>query len=120
MKVTVTTSHISWNSLFGLWVLLSLGASGCSSVKSRGDSDFYPGIYPGMRYHQTEYRWGEPRTTPHGPDEGQDHNEWVIENYHVIGGVIDFPFTLVLDTVLLPWDLPYWAFHKPSTNAISR
>jgi uncharacterized protein YceK len=106
--------------LLGVWIVVSVVAPGCSSIKSRGDSNFYPGVYPGLKYHQTEYRWGEPRTTPHGPGEGQNSDDWRSENYHAIVGVIDFPFTLVFDTVLLPWDLPYSAFHKPSTNTIAK
>src|ERR1035441_1691703 len=120
MKVTVTRSYISWNLLFGLWVLLSLCASGCSSIESRGESDYYPGVYPGVKYHQTEYRWGEPKDEQQSRREGSDPDLWREGVSHRIAGFFDFPFTLVFDTVLLPWDLPYWAFHKPSTNTISK
>jgi uncharacterized protein YceK len=119
MKVTVSTSHISWNLLFGLWVLLSLGGSGCSFINSRSNGDYYPGVYPGVRYNTIEYRWG--RTDLPLLREGENPARGVRDDLPILPcGLLDFVFTLPLDTVMLPWDLPYWAFHKPSTNANSR
>jgi uncharacterized protein YceK len=120
MKATGTISDISWSLLLALWVLPSLGGSGCSSIEARGESDYYPGVYPGLRYHQTEYRWGEPKDEQQSSREGSDPDLWREGVNHRITGFFDFPFSLVLDTVLLPWDLPYWAFHKPLTNSISK
>ncbi len=82
--------------------------SGCSSVRGRADSRFYPGVYPGLQYHTADY-------INHSEGEepaffGQDGE--TKETERRMAAVIDFPFTLALDTAALPWDLLYWALTK--------
>jgi uncharacterized protein YceK len=82
-------------------------ASGCSSINGRGDSRFYPGIYPGLQYRQADYvdgSEGEPPLTWGYDDPVYDKAK--VERR--LGALIDFPFSIGLDTILLPWDLPYW------------
>ena len=72
--------------------LLALSGSGCASIGGRGDSRFYPGVYPGVRNHAYYFAH---------PEESDRPSLWWL-------GIIDFPFSAALDTALLPWDLPYW------------
>jgi uncharacterized protein YceK len=82
--------------------------SGCSSVRGRDDSRFYPGVCPGLQHHTADY-------TSHSEGEepvffGNDGE--TKESERRLAAVIDFPFTLALDTALLPWDVLYSALKK--------
>ena len=96
-------------SVFELVAAVSLGAAGCSSINGRGDDRFYPGPFPGLAYHQAEYA-----NTTGGSEPSHEEVE------RRLLGLMDFPFTLALDTALLPWDLLYRAFQRDSTNNVSR
>ena len=90
---------------FGLLAAACLMGSGCSSVRGRGESRFYPGPFPGLAYHQAEYVDGT------GSEQSEPSHE---EVEHRMLGLIDFPFSFALDTALLPWDVVYWALKKDS------
>ena len=64
---------------------------GCGSIAGRGDSRFYPGVYPGVQ--NLIHCFAHPAEN--------DVPIWPL-------GIIDFPFSAALDTALLPGDLPYW------------
>jgi uncharacterized protein YceK len=86
-----------------LWLLMAglLGA-GCGSVGGRGKPELYPGVYPGAR--------NDVHFIVHREDNDMPDLWWVK--------LVDLPFSAVLDTVLLPWDVPYWAFQPcSSTNS---
>lgn len=74
--------------------------SGCASICARTGQvepdvpKIYPGVYPGPQL--IVYEMQTPR--------GVAHNIMVWPC-----GIIDFPLSAALDTVLLPFDLPYWA-----------
>src|SRR5439155_4994818 len=75
--------------------------AGCASVGGRGDSRFYPGVYPGVQNHVYYFAH---------PEENDMPSLWWL-------GVIDLPFSAALDTVLLP----YWAIRRSSsTNEVYR
>ncbi len=81
----------------------ALFGSGCFSICTRTGyvepdvPKIYPGVYPGPQL--IIYEMQTPR--------GVEHNilMWPC-------GIIDFPLSAALDTVLLPFDLPYWAFTR--------
>ena len=82
-------------------------ASGCSSIYGRGDNRFYPGVYPGLQYRQADYvegSKGKPPLTSGYDDPVYDR----AKSERRLGALIDFPFSIALDTILLPWDLAYW------------
>jgi uncharacterized protein YceK len=85
----------------------ALAGVGCASIGARtgnGAPGVYPGVYPGPQ--TIIYEMQTPR--------GVAHNIMVWPC-----GIIDFPLSAALDTALLPWDLPYWAFQSSSrTNSI--
>src|SRR2546430_14865777 len=87
-----------------LLVAVTVTAAGCGSIGGRGDRRFYPGLYPGVKYdvHYLAHR-----------EENTDMQAlWWL-------GVFDVPLSAALDTALLPWDLPYWAYQpRSSTNSI--
>ena len=84
---------------------IAMSGAGCASVGGRGDSRFYPGVYPGVQNHVYYFAH---------PEENDMPSLWWL-------GVIDLPFSAALDTVLLPWDLPYWAIRRSSsTNEVYR
>ena len=96
------------SALCGVVVVIGVSASGCSSISARlkNDDRFYPGVYPGVR--NTAYYLGHP--------EEQDMAPVILPV-----AVIDLPLSVALDTVLLPWDLPYWAFQTCTlTNDFSK
>ncbi len=82
--------------------LLLLCCSGCGSLVARDSAspEYYPGIYPGLRYLQDvevehsaepyQFGWNQVNVPPHWPS-------------------LDFPLSFVFDTVLLPFDAVYWA-----------
>src|SRR5262245_22217764 len=77
-----------------LLCVLVMTSAGCASIGGRGDERFYPGVYPGVRNHA--YYFAHPK-------ESDKPGLWWL-------AIIDFPLSAALDTALLPWDLPYWAF----------
>ena len=85
---------------------IAVAVCGCASIGGRGDDRFYPGVYPGVQNHIYCFeRRGVGTDMP---------CLWWL-------GIIDFPFSAALDTALLPWDLPYWAFQpSASTNNVSK
>ena len=82
--------------------------SGCSSINGRDESGFYPGVYPGLKYHATDYTAGTESSEPvrSGNDDPVYEKE-KIERWMV--GLIDYPFSFVLDTLLLSSDALYLA-----------
>jgi uncharacterized protein YceK len=82
--------------LVGFFVLT---ISGCSSISARAHDKFYPGVYPGVR--NSAYYISHP----------QENDMPVVA---VPFGILDFPLSAALDTVLLPFDWPYWATRKDS------
>jgi uncharacterized protein YceK len=94
----------AFTSLYLVLVAIALAGSGCASIGARtgyADAGIYPGVYPGPRniIHEME--------TPRGAA----HNILVWPC-----GIIDFPLSAALDTVLLPLDLPYWAYTRDSKD----
>ena len=85
--------------------------SGCSSVRSRGESRFYPGVYPGLKYHTAEYTAGSKGEEPVRLVYDHPLNDFANVEPRT-AGVIDWPCSFVMDTVLLPWDGLYWALKK--------
>jgi uncharacterized protein YceK len=98
-------AHMSASKAAYLLVVTAVLGSGCGSIGGRSRSAYYPGVYPGARC-DVEF------IVHH---EGKDMSElWPL-------AVIDFPFSAAVDTVLLPWDLPYWALQpSPFTNNVSK
>jgi len=85
----------------------ALLGSGCFSISGRTGHvepdvpKIYPGVYPGP--HLIIYEMQTPR--------GVEHNVlmWPC-------GIIDFPFSTALDTVLLPFDWPYSACQRRTSE----
>jgi uncharacterized protein YceK len=86
----------------------ALLVAGCGSIGGRGGEGrypVYPGVYPGVR--------NDAHFIAHREDNDMPDLWWFK--------LVDLPFSAALDTVLLPWDLPYWAFQPtPCTNSVSR
>ncbi|HVV72393.1 MAG TPA: YceK/YidQ family lipoprotein, partial [Verrucomicrobiae bacterium] len=85
--------------------------SGCASICARAGSvepdvpHIYPGVYPGPQLIVHEMQ------TPRGAA----HNILVWPC-----GIIDFPLSAGLDTLLLPFDVPYWACTRDSNERLER
>jgi len=69
--------------------------SGCVSIAERRDAAGPIGVYPGVSYDA----WAASAVFADDPQE-QAAGIWVLPFV-----LIDFPFSLVLDTIMLPWDL---------------
>ena len=84
----------------------ALAVCGCASIAGRGNDRFYPGVYPGARNDISAIE---------SQGVGTDMPcLWMLS-------IFDFPLSAALDTALLPWDLPYWAFQpSASTNNASK
>jgi uncharacterized protein YceK len=65
---------------------LTFAGAGCGSIAGRGDSMFYPGVYPGVRCDIYNLAHPEAGDMP--------QLRWFA--------IPDFPFSAALDTVLLP------------------
>lgn len=84
---------------FGLWIAVILGltlCSGCSTIVSHGLAKGAPPPYAGtyINSHLIKDAGSEAASDGTGPA--------IIV---VVYGVIDFPFSLVADTLCLPYDL---------------
>jgi len=97
----------------GILAVAWLMGSGCSSINGREESRFYPGVYPGLRYHAADYTAGTEGSEPlrSGYDDPVHEKE---KTERRIAALIDWPFSFVLDTALLPWDALYWALKTDS------
>jgi uncharacterized protein YceK len=86
---------------------LALLESGCASICARTGQvepdvpKIYPGVYPGPQLLIYELK------TPRGVE----HNVMVRTC-----GIIDFPLSAALDTVLLPFDWPYSACQRRASE----
>lgn len=69
--------------------------SGCASIGERRNLTGPVGVYPGVRYDT----WAASHVFAKDSEE-QAAGIWVLPFV-----LIDFPFSLVLDTIMLPWDL---------------
>ena len=99
--------------LSALIIAACVAASGCSSVRGRGDKDFYPNIYPGTKYHENKYV--ERIATNETNDVSQASS--LSKRKEVQGRItetVDFFSSLAADTALLPWDFIYSRLKKTS------
>jgi uncharacterized protein YceK len=82
----------------------TLAGAGCASISARTgkyEPYVYPTVYPG------------PKTIIYG----MQHKQGVAHNILVWPcGIIDFPLSAALDTVLLPFDWPYSASQRSATE----
>ena len=105
-RLTRTVSFVTpMKRLRILLAATAVALCGCASIGGRGDSRFYPSVYPGVQNHIYYFAHREENDMP---------SLWWL-------GIIDFPFSAALDTALLPWDVPYWAFQpRACTNSASQ
>jgi uncharacterized protein YceK len=96
----------SWLVL-GLLTAASVLAVGCASIDGRMSSQFYPGVYPGLQHYHSAHRFDQAKRYDWSTS-GSMQFLPVSENAQCLAP-IDFIFSLGLDTVLLPWDVVYWA-----------
>jgi uncharacterized protein YceK len=82
-----------------IWVLLA-SSSGCAAIECR--------IHQPFGYHgpnQAHFEWGPPYAG----------TRFDLEFFWLVVTLVDLPFTFLLDTVFLPWDLS--APERPSGSA---
>ncbi len=84
----------------------TLAGAGCASISARtseSEPHLYPTVYPG------------PKTIIYG----MQHKQGVAHNILVWPfGIIDFPLSAALDTLLLPFDWPYSASQRRAAEKV--
>lgn len=85
-----------------LLIVSTFFLTSCGTLNGRMDGVFTPEVYPGTRVDINFISQG---------------SGGCMGGFIPLLGYVDFPFSVIIDTVLLPGDFTYWAMERNSTTS---